>query len=94
MLPNIQVCPFLRHHGSDILNLTTKFIGYPAVLWRDQERGVEGDALCDLYKTLTITQAIIYCITRRKVDFLAGQLAKREFTILATSSPSRRVSPS
>ena len=25
------------------------------------------DTLCDLYSTLTITQAIIYCNTRRKV---------------------------
>ena len=26
------------------------------------------DTLCDLYSTLTITQAIIYCNTRRKVS--------------------------
>merc|ERR1712061_427798 len=40
-----------------------------------------GDTLCDLYETLTITQAIIYCNTRRKVDFIADQLTKRDFTI-------------
>merc|ERR1711964_842962 len=39
------------------------------------------DTLCDLYETLTITQAIIYCNMRRKVDFLADQLTKRDFTI-------------
>jgi len=39
------------------------------------------ETLCDLYETLTITQAIIYCNTRRKVDFLAEQLTKRDFTI-------------
>merc|ERR1712013_675558 len=39
------------------------------------------DTLCDLYETLTITQAIIYCNTRRKVDYLADQMAKRDFTI-------------
>merc|ERR1712137_1406187 len=39
------------------------------------------DTLCDLYETLTITQAIIYCNTRRKVDFIADQLQKRDFTI-------------
>merc|ERR1712063_13245 len=33
------------------------------------------------YETLTITQAIIYCNTRRKVDFLKDQLTKRDFTI-------------
>merc|ERR1712185_358962 len=39
------------------------------------------DTLCDLYETLTITQAIIYCNTRRKVDFLADQMTKRDFTV-------------
>merc|ERR1712027_188594 len=39
------------------------------------------ETLCDLYETLTITQAIIYCNTRRKVDFIADQLTKRDFTI-------------
>ena len=27
------------------------------------------DTLCDLYDTLTITQAVIFCNTRRKVSF-------------------------
>jgi len=39
------------------------------------------ETLCDLYETLTITQAIIYCNTRRKVDYLAEEMAKRDFTI-------------
>merc|ERR1712057_104829 len=39
------------------------------------------DTLCDLYETLTITQVIIYCNTRRKVDFLAAEMSKRDFTI-------------
>ena len=34
------------------------------------------DTLCDLYKCLTITQAIIYSNTRRKADFLADQLGE------------------
>merc|ERR1712013_905636 len=37
--------------------------------------------LCDLYETLIITQAIIYCNTRRKVDFLANELTRRDFTV-------------
>ncbi len=35
------------------------------------------DTLCDLYETLTITQAIIYCNTRRKVDFLTEKMQVR-----------------
>merc|ERR1712118_7156 len=30
---------------------------------------------------VTITQAIIYCNTRRKVDFVAGEMSKRDFTV-------------
>jgi translation initiation factor 4A len=32
------------------------------------------ETLCDLYETLTITQAIIYCNTRRKVDWLTDKM--------------------
>lgn len=41
------------------------------------------DTLCDLYETLTITQAIIYCNTRRKVDWLTEMMQKRDFTVSA-----------
>merc|ERR1719454_2399787 len=37
--------------------------------------------LCDFCETLTITQAIIYCNTRRKADFLAQKLTKCDFTV-------------
>ena len=39
------------------------------------------DTLCDLYETLTITQAIIYCNTRRKVDWLTDQMSQKDFTV-------------
>jgi translation initiation factor 4A len=39
------------------------------------------ETLCDLYATLTITQAIIYCNTRRKVDWLTEQMAAKDFTV-------------
>lgn len=39
------------------------------------------DTLCDLYATLTITQAIIYCNTRRKVDWLTEQMQSKDFTV-------------
>ena len=41
------------------------------------------DTLCDLYETVTITQAIIYCNARRKVDWLTDQMRKRDFTVSA-----------
>ena len=41
------------------------------------------DTLCDLYDTLTITQAVIFCSTKRKVDWLADKM--REGTRVMTS---------
>ncbi|KAG2145053.1 P-loop containing nucleoside triphosphate hydrolase protein [Suillus cothurnatus] len=41
------------------------------------------DTLCDLYETVTITQAVIFCNTRRKVDWLTEKMHSREFTVSA-----------
>jgi len=95
--PNVQVCLFSATMAPEILDMTTKFMRDAVrILVKKDELTLEGirqfyvaiekeewklDTLCDLYETLTITQAIIYCNTRRKVDFLADQLAKRDFTI-------------
>merc|ERR1711988_743681 len=46
-----------------------------------EKEGWKLDTLCDLCETLTITQAIIYCNTRRKVEYLADQMGKRDFAI-------------
>jgi translation initiation factor 4A len=95
--PNIQVCLFSATMAPEILDLTSKFMRDAVrILVKKDELTLEGirqfyvaiekeewklDTLCDLYETLTITQAIIYCNTRRKVDFLADQLTKRDFTV-------------
>jgi len=42
------------------------------------------DTLCDLYDTLNITQAVIFCNTRRKVDWLTDKMRQREFTVSST----------
>jgi ATP-dependent RNA helicase len=39
------------------------------------------DTLCDLYNTLTITQAVIFCNTRKKVEWLAHQMRQANFTV-------------
>ena len=39
------------------------------------------DTLCDLYDTLTITQAVIFCNTRRKVDWLTEKMRAANFTV-------------
>jgi len=97
MPPNVQVCLFSATMPPEILDMTTKFMRDAVrILVKKDELTLEGirqfyvaiekeewklDTLCDLYETLTITQAIIYCNTRRKVDFLADQMSKRDFTV-------------
>lgn len=39
------------------------------------------DTLCDLYDTLTITQAVIFCNTKRKVDWLTQKMQEANFTV-------------
>ena len=95
----IQVCIFSGTMPSDVLEMAAVFMHKPLkiVLKRD-ELTLEGmkqffiavereewklDTLCDLYETLTITQAIIYCNTRRKVDWLTEKMSERDFTVSA-----------
>merc|ERR1711869_179289 len=39
------------------------------------------DVLCDLYESLTISQAIIYCNSQREADKLRVEMEKRDFTV-------------
>lgn len=95
--PSVQVALFSATMPQDILDITTKFMRDPIrILVKKDELTLEGirqfyiaiekeewklETLCDLYETLTITQAIIYCNTRRKVETLAENMAKRDFTV-------------
>lgn len=84
---------------TEVLEVTKKFMRDPIrILVKRDELTLEGikqffvavekeewklDTLCDLYETLTITQAVIFCNTRRKVDFLTDKMHARNFTISA-----------
>merc|ERR1719443_2603835 len=41
------------------------------------------DTLCDLFETIDVPQAVVFCNSRRKVDFLAEEMQKRGFTAAA-----------
>ena len=41
------------------------------------------ETLCDLYETITITQAVIFCNAKRKVDWLTEKLKAKDFTVSA-----------
>jgi len=95
--PTTQVVLLSATMPQDVLEVTSKFMRDPIrILVKRDELTLEGikqfyiavekeewklDTLCDLYETVTITQAVIFCNTRRKVDWLQQQLAGREFTV-------------
>ena len=39
------------------------------------------ETLCDLYDTLTITQAVIFCNKKTKVEWLARKMREQNFTV-------------
>uniref|UniRef100_A0A914SKI6 RNA helicase n=1 Tax=Parascaris equorum TaxID=6256 RepID=A0A914SKI6_PAREQ len=97
--PGAQVVLLSATLPHEILEMTSKFMTNPIrILVKRDELTLEGikqffvavdreewkfDTLCDLYDTLTITQAVIFCNTRRKVDWLAEKLKEANFTVSA-----------
>merc|ERR1711900_149875 len=81
----------------EILEITSRFMQDPIrILVKRDELTLEGikqfyvavereewklDTLCDLYETLTITQAVIFVNTRRKADWLTNMMTERDFTV-------------
>jgi translation initiation factor 4A len=97
---HFQVGLFSATMPPDALEITQKFMNDPVrILVKRDELTLEGikqfyisvekedwklDTLCDLYETLNITQAVIFCNTRRKVDWLTDKMRSREFTVSST----------
>jgi len=95
----IQVILLSATMPAEVLEVTTRFMRDPIrILVKKEELTLEGirqfyisvereewklDTLCDLYETLTITQAVIFCNTRRKVDWLTEKMHQRDFTVSA-----------
>merc|ERR1712012_1282626 len=99
MPSNIQVILLSATMPEEVLDVTTKFMRSPIrILVKKEELTLEGiqqfyilvekedwklDTLCDLYETLTITQAVIFLNTRRKVEWLTQKLHEKDFTVSA-----------
>lgn len=97
MPPTCQVGLFSATMPPEVLEMTEKFMRDPVrILVKKDALTLEGikqfyvhiqkeewklDTLCDLYETLTITQAIIYTNTRRKVEWLTEKMSERDFTV-------------
>jgi translation initiation factor 4A len=97
MPESVQCAIFSATMPLDVLEVTEKFMRDPVrILVKKDELTLECikqffiaidreewkfETLCDLYSTLTITQAIIYCNTRRKVDWLTSKMQEKDFTV-------------
>jgi ATP-dependent RNA helicase len=97
--PDIQVVLLSATLPVEILEMTKKFMTDPIrVLVKRDELTLEGikqffvaveqekwkfDTLCDIYDSLTVTQAVIFCNTKRKVDVLTQQMRDANFTVSA-----------
>ena len=42
--------------------------------------------LCDLYEMVTVSQAVIFCNSRRKVEWLTDRMTENDFTVSAVVS--------
>ncbi|EPQ07868.1 Eukaryotic initiation factor 4A-III [Myotis brandtii] len=95
--PATQVVLISATLPHEMLEMTNKFMTDPIrILVKRDELTLEGikqffvavereewkfDTLCDLYDTLTITQAVIFCNTKRKVDWLTEKMREANFTV-------------
>uniref|UniRef100_A0A2K6TPN1 RNA helicase n=1 Tax=Saimiri boliviensis boliviensis TaxID=39432 RepID=A0A2K6TPN1_SAIBB len=92
---NTQVVLLSATMPSDVLEVTKKFMRDPIrILVKKEELTPDSirqfyinewkpDTLCDLYETLTITQAVIFINTQRKVAWLTEKMHARDFTVSA-----------
>eukprot|EP01133_Synstelium_polycarpum_P015249 gene15249-18051_t len=97
---NIQVGLFSATMTEETLGITHKFMKDPVkILVKKDELTLEGirqfyvnvgteqgkfEVLTDLYETLSITQSVIFCNTRRKVDWLTTRMTEQQFTVSST----------
>lgn len=95
----VQVVVVSATLTKEVLEMTSKFTTDPVrILVKREDVTLEGikqyyiqcekeewkfDTLCDLYDNLTITQAVIFCNTKMKVTWLAEQLRKANFAVVA-----------
>jgi translation initiation factor 4A len=97
MPEEMQVAIFSATMPLEVFEVTKKFMNKPIkILVKKEELTLAGikqffiaieredwklETLCDLYSTLTITQAIIFVNCRRKCDWLTHEMQGRDFTV-------------
>lgn len=99
---DVQVGLFSATMPPEALAITERFMRQPLrILVKKEQLTLEGiqqfyvaverdewklDTICDLYDSISVTQAVIFCNTRRRVEHYAVELEKRGHTVSATSS--------
>lgn len=94
---DVQVVLLSATMPTEVLDVTSRFMQDPIkILVKKEELTLEGirqfyiliehekykfDTLVDLYETVNITQAVIFCNTRRKVEELNRQMISNQFTV-------------
>ena len=97
--PSTQVVLMSATLPASVLEMTRKFMNDPVrILVRRDELTLEGikqyfiavekeeykfETLCDIYDSMTISQAVVFCNSKQKVDWLAGKMRKANFTVSA-----------
>jgi len=95
-----QICLFSATMPNEALEITKNFMKKPLrILVKQEDLTLEGirqfyincekenwklETLCDLYDTLNIAQAVIFCNSKKRVEWLKEQLLSREFPVSAT----------
>jgi len=97
---DIQVGLFSATLPPDALAMSQKFMRNPTrILVKREQLTLDGikqfyidveredwkiDVLADLYSTLSITQCVIFCNTRRKVEYVTDQMQRRGHAVSCT----------
>jgi len=95
---NTQMCLFSATIPKDVIELTNKFMNNPKrLLMKNEVLTLEGikqyyvntkdnnwkyDVLIDIYETISISQCIIYCNSKKRVNELGNTLKNNDFPVL------------
>lgn len=96
---NTQIAIYSATMPQEILSITDMFMNDPLrIMIKKEDITLEGIkqfyiplnkeeekfmVICDIYEILTISQTIIYCSTKRKVEWLTDKMAEKNFVVSA-----------
>ncbi|PIA25350.1 hypothetical protein AQUCO_11800027v1 [Aquilegia coerulea] len=97
--PELQVVLVSRTLPNEIVDVTIEFVIDPArmlvkcedptlegirqIIFAVEDKEWEFDTLCDLHDHMLTTQAVIFCSTKQKVDWLCEKMHSNNFTVLS-----------